>query len=293
MYNPFVEIRDETERDEDIVARVLEGDAAALERLVYRHQAWIYNIALKMVLDRHDAEDVTQEILLKIVTHLSAYNPAKGSIRTWIYRIAANHVITMRTRGPETLVASARIKDAFTPAVDDLEDTRDSNRPDYRLLADEARELCLTGLLLCLDRRKRLAFILGEIFQAGARSGAEILGVSESNFRALLSRARKQLANFLEARCGLIDPANPCRCALQVGNMIRARWLPDGDAGSTASHRRKIADVVVVKTRERTKELSNALRLYRDTPFEENTELSGRILEIMGREDVRELFMLQ
>jgi DNA-directed RNA polymerase specialized sigma24 family protein len=59
MFNPFAEIADGDSRDANLVIQAKNGDRAALEKLVLRHQAWIYNIAVRMVFNPHDAEEVT------------------------------------------------------------------------------------------------------------------------------------------------------------------------------------------------------------------------------------------
>jgi RNA polymerase sigma factor (sigma-70 family) len=287
MYNPFIERKDDSETDGQLLEEALAGDAGALERLVYRHQAWIYNIAQRMVLDPHDAEDATQEILVKVVTHLSGFDASKGALRTWIYRIAANHVLNMKRGRPEALMDGMRIRDGFTPSIEDYEDPRLENRPDHALLAGETRELCLTGLLLCLERRQRLVFILGGIFGVPAKLGAEITGVSYANYRALLSRARARLANFLESRCSLVDPSNPCRCSRQAGNMIRAGWLDPGGAHAATEGGMKISQAI--GTCARGNKFTGALGLYRESPFSEGPDAGARVREIIAREEIQEL----
>src|SRR5687767_12297662 len=102
MYNPFVEIPADDTTDLDLVEKVRNGDRAALETLVLRHQSWIYNIAVRMVFQPQDAEEVTQEVLVKVITKLSTFK-GESAFRTWLYRIVANHVLNMRRRGGETL----------------------------------------------------------------------------------------------------------------------------------------------------------------------------------------------
>ena len=101
MHNPFTEIGDSDIEDAELVARATHGDRAALEKLVLRHQAWIYNIAVRMVFQPHDAEEVTQEVLVKVITKLSTFK-GESKFRTWLYRIAANHVLNMKRRSAET-----------------------------------------------------------------------------------------------------------------------------------------------------------------------------------------------
>jgi len=83
------------------VARAKGGDREALEALVRRHQAWIYNIALRMLYHPQDAEDATQEILIKALTRLSSFE-GRSSFRTWLYRIVVNHVLNMKRGRRET-----------------------------------------------------------------------------------------------------------------------------------------------------------------------------------------------
>jgi len=81
--------------DQSLVLRARSGDRQALEDLVHRHQAWIYNIAVRMLHHPQDAEDATQEILIKVLTRLASFE-GRSSFRTWLYRIVVNHVLNMK-----------------------------------------------------------------------------------------------------------------------------------------------------------------------------------------------------
>src|ERR1700756_4605131 len=100
MFNPFSEVAETGSVDAELVEQAKNGDRSALERLVLRHQAWIYNIALRMVFRPQDAEEVTQEVLIKAITRLSIFQ-GDSQFRTWLYRITANHVLNMKRRGGE------------------------------------------------------------------------------------------------------------------------------------------------------------------------------------------------
>src|SRR6266849_121418 len=97
MFNPFTEVAEGDATDAELVEQARGGDRAALEKLVLRHQAWIYNIAVRMVFQPQDAEEVTQEVLIKVITKLSTFK-GESEFRTWLYRIAANHVLNMKRR---------------------------------------------------------------------------------------------------------------------------------------------------------------------------------------------------
>src|SRR5437588_8508376 len=105
MFNPFAEIAEADPPDSELVAEAQHGNRVALEKLVLRHQAWVYNIAVRMVFRPHDAEEVTQEVLLKVITRLGTFK-GESSFRTWLYRIAANHVLNMKRRGAEARVTT-------------------------------------------------------------------------------------------------------------------------------------------------------------------------------------------
>src|SRR6266576_5355090 len=100
MFNPFSEVAESGSVDAELVEQAKNGDRAALEQLVLRHQAWIYNIAVRMVFRPHDAEEVTQEVLVKVITKLGTFQ-GDSTFRTWLYRIAANHVLNMKRRSAE------------------------------------------------------------------------------------------------------------------------------------------------------------------------------------------------
>src|SRR4026208_726290 len=100
MNNPFAEVVDES-TDTDLIEQARHGSREALEKLVLRHQAWIYNIAIRMVFLPQDAEEVTQEVLIKVITRLSTFQ-GESQFRTWLYRIAANHVLNMKRRSAES-----------------------------------------------------------------------------------------------------------------------------------------------------------------------------------------------
>jgi hypothetical protein len=82
--------------DEELVVRkAQDGDRESLEWLARRHSPWIYNIALRMLGHPDDAQDASQEILVKVITRLSTFE-GRSSFRTWLYRIAFNHLLTMK-----------------------------------------------------------------------------------------------------------------------------------------------------------------------------------------------------
>jgi hypothetical protein len=80
---------------------------------------------------------------------------------------------------------------------------------------------CTSGMLLCLDREQHSTYILGAIFAVSDAVGAEVLEISPENFRQRLTRARRDLRNFINDKCGLVNKSNPWRCAKKTRGFIQ------------------------------------------------------------------------
>ena len=208
--------------DEHLVARIRAGDTLALEVLLTRYTAWIHAVALRMVWDREDARDVTQEILLKVITRLGSFRGG-SSFRTWLYRVTTNHVLNMRQRSAEQHVTSF---DAYAARINACPDEdlpgADAAPIPPEIRVEEAKSACLTGMLLCLSREQRLLLVLGGILGLDAPTAAAVMGTTPGNFRQLLSRARRDLKSFMDGQCGLVNRENPCRCAKKTRAFVRA-----------------------------------------------------------------------
>ena len=212
---------------ESLVTRAQEGDRAALEAIITGVRDRIYNLALRMLWHPSDAEDATQEILIRLVTHLGSFR-GESAFTTWAYRVAANYLLTTRKRRAE------REELTFERFAEQLDNGLAPEAPspatevEQRLLVEEVKLGCSQGMLLCLDRDHRLAYILGEVFGLTSQEAAEIAGISPVAFRKRLSRARARLHAFIERKCGLVNPDNPCRCARRVDHVVQVgRVDPD------------------------------------------------------------------
>ena len=268
MFNPFTEAADGDLSDSELVERATNGDRSALEQLVLRHQAWIYNIAIRMVFQPHDAEEVTQEVLVKVITKLSTFK-GESKFRTWLYRITANHVLNMKRRSAETQeLTFAR----YGKAIDD---TPDLELPDPKsvpvevpLLVEEAKIGCTMGMLLCLDRKQRLVFTLGEILGASDTVAGEILEMSADNFRQSLARARRDLYRFMNNQCGLVNTNNPCRCPKKTKGFIDAGHVDPQRLLFVPLHVERVKDVAAETVREIDDVLEREhAAIYREHPF--------------------------
>jgi RNA polymerase sigma factor (sigma-70 family) len=201
------------------------GNQAASEELVKRHRDWIYNVALRMVKNPEDAEDVTQDVLIKILTKLSTFK-GKSRFRTWVYRIVTNQVINMKTRGIEKHVVSFSDywKGIERTRIKDLPD-RKSTPVDLPIIMEETKIQCMMGMHLCLNREQRLIFVLGGIFGVTDTIGSEIVEISKVNFRQKLSRSRRLVYNFINEKCSLFNRSNLCHCQRKRKNHLNLGYV--------------------------------------------------------------------
>jgi RNA polymerase sigma factor (sigma-70 family) len=271
------------ETESQLVLRAQAGDMDALDALVRTHQSWVFNLALRMMWRRDAAEDATQEILIKAVTRLSTF-AGRSAFRTWLHRIAVNHLLNVRKSEMEEREMT------FADMGESLDGVADEELPDPRalpvetgVLVEEAKLGCITAMLMCLDRRQRLAFILGEVFGETSEAGAAAMDVSADNFRQLLSRARQDLYQFMNGKCGLVNRDNPCRCARKAAGFMRNGWL---DANHLQFSKDRIAEVRDMAA-SRVDELQALDRqhaeLYRAQPFLAGPDLAGKLRELLSQ----------
>jgi RNA polymerase sigma factor (sigma-70 family) len=293
MHNPFAESTGGDAQDADLVTRANNGDRAALEALVLRHQAWVYNIAVRMVFNTHDAEEVTQEALVKVITKLSTFK-GESAFRTWLYRIVANHVLNMKQRAAESRSLTFSQLGTAIDRTPELELPDPSTVPvDVPLLVEEVKVGCTTGMLLCLDRRQRLIFTLGEILGVSDTVGGEVLEITPDNFRQLLARARRDLHQFMNNQCGLVNTANPCRCAKKTRGFIEQGLVDPNHLLFASQHVHQVREVAPAAVRE-IEDAAEARHaaLYRDHPFLEPADQVTWLRQMLDSEQVRRVLGL-
>ena len=291
MHNPFQEKIDEHEDDVDYIQRALTGNAAALEALILRHQSWIFNIALNMTGDIHRAEDVTQEILIIIISKLATYDQKKASFRTWLYRIVANHVINMKQSKKEQFYAAHAETFDFNTSMLNLPDSKHISSMRDKEFIDETKNYCTLCILLCLNRMERIVLILGAIFEVTDRIGAEICDISQANFRKILSRSRKKVADYFQRNCSLFDEHNPCKCSEQVSYLINLGLIKPGDMNTKRNSLGAIRTVVGKTITDIEDSYSKFLTLYQDQPFFKGPDMVIWLKELLKRNNMNEIFI--
>jgi len=201
------------------------GDRAAARSILDAFQHDVYGLALRMLGHPTDAEDAAQEILVIVLTHLGSFR-GESSLRTWVWRIAVNHLSRVRKGRRETITFEALDERLRTGLSTEALDPAD---PESEALAGELRLRCTEAMILSLDRDLRVTYLLGDVFGLSGEEAAEVLGMEPATYRKRLSRARVRLHGFLRQWCGVFASTNPCRCAGQVQAMVARGLLSRGD----------------------------------------------------------------
>ena len=209
-----------------LIGQATAGDRAALEAVLAGVQDLVFNLSLRMLGTFHDAEDASQDILLKVMTHLSSFK-GDSAFTTWVFRIAANHLKDYKKH----MFAQPPL--SFEFYGDDIRNGKIQDVPDLTqnveqaILAEELKLSCTNVMLQCLDPDSRCIFILGTMFRLDSRIAGDILGITPEAYRQRLSRVRKRMAEFLSEYCGEYGQG-ACHCANRVNYAIQNhRIAPD------------------------------------------------------------------
>lgn len=258
---------------DDLARQAESGDRSALEALLEGVQDDVHHLAMRILVNCEDARDATQDILIRIITKLPSFRH-QSSFKTWVYRVAVNYLLTAKK------VRDRELGLDFERFGQDLEAglTEDRNPTvEDRSLLNEIRVSCTMALLLCLDLKHRIAYVIGDILEYDHNDGAEILGISQTNFRKRLSRARSAITAFTAQRCGIANPDAPCFCPRRLPAAIAQGHIrPDGKryCGSEPDFERILDRVRQVEVN------LVALTLQRSTPI---FRYPGKLAETIGK----------
>ncbi|MCI9659411.1 MAG: RNA polymerase sigma factor [Lachnospiraceae bacterium] len=207
----------------ELIQKATAGDKPSLETVIGSVQDLVFNLSLRMLGTFPDAEDASQDILLKVMTHLSSFK-GESAFSTWVFRIAVNHLKDYKKH------MFARFPLSFEFYGDDIQNAGTEDVPDLTqnveqaILAEELKLSCTNVMLQCLDTESRCIFILGTMFRVDSRIAGDLLGITPEAYRKRLSRVRKKMADFLTEYCGEYGTGK-CHCADRVNYAIQSRRI--------------------------------------------------------------------
>lgn len=260
---------------ETLVRQALDGDKHAIETIARRLQPSTYALALRMLWNPHDAEDATQEILVRVVTRLALFD-FKSSLRTWVFRVATNYLLDVK----KSCAEQQRL--TFESFADDLAQGLSSEGPsegELSMLTEEVKLGCTLGMLQCLDREHRLAYVLGEIMEVEAPEAAEALSIHPSAFRKRLQRARERIEAFTSAHCGIVSESAACSCHRRVNAAVRSGRARQDKPSFAAAPSSFVEARKLVRSIEETRRVAELHRGIR--PVESRADVARAIVSAM------------
>jgi RNA polymerase sigma-70 factor (ECF subfamily) len=179
--------------DQPLVSRCLDGDEAAWEELVRQHTRQVYGLCFRFTNSAQEAQDLTQDVFLRVFKTIKTFRSAEGSFHTWLARVTRNLLIDhyRRTR-------QERVTDSIEEQLPMLQEKGGSAaaRPDQALAGQEASEI-LQATLQKLSPDLREAVILRDLQEMEYREIAEVLDIPEGTVKSRINRGRAELARLL------------------------------------------------------------------------------------------------
>lgn len=191
------------EHDPELVIRCLAGENSAWEVLLRTHSRKVYNLCYRFTGRTAEAEDLTQEVFIKIFQTLRSYDAAQGTFPTWLNRITRNHLVDHYRRTKKDRVTSAledeagRLEEEPSPASEGT----------ARVESRERKEL-LQAALMKLSPDLREAVILRDLQDLDYEEIAQVLDVPEGTVKSRINRGRLELARVLKRMEGMRGQAS-------------------------------------------------------------------------------------
>ena len=275
--------RDECEMSDKLKQQVeaaIAGDQKALEYVVREIQDQVHHLAMRMLVNPDDALEATQEILILVVTKLSTFE-GNSAFKTWVYRVAANYLITAKKIRNKELGLNFEIfkQDVESGLVPEAKASSEE-----KIWLNELRISCTMAMLLCLDLKHRLAYVLGDILDLSQSESAEILGLSTANYRKRLSRARSEVVAFTSNNCGIANSSAKCSCPRRLPAARNLGRIPEKGSGRSPAYALQDAPdyaEVIEGVKELEAELQT-VKLQRATPnFTTPKDFAARLADIL------------
>ncbi|TMM28860.1 RNA polymerase sigma factor [Polaribacter aestuariivivens] len=290
MQFPFSKSYSDTEQ-QNLVKQAIDGNKESLNEIISYHQPFIYNVAWKMCHNPIDAQDLTQEVLIKVITKLGQFN-FKSKFRTWLYRIVVNEFLQSKRRKSEKQFSDF---DDYEERLDQVPNPELSIEEEisYQELSKEMQIQCMSGMIMCLNREQRLIFILGTSFGIDHTLGADIFGVSTQNFRIKLHRARKDLFNYMNNKCGLVNKENPCRCPKKAKALKEMGVLDEEKMLFNIKTKMKVKDFVENNHEEALDDFTTTYtKLFQEHPVKDDFEKDTIIKELINNDKLSNYFKI-
>lgn len=272
------------EEMEDLIDKAIAGDKKALELIIGDIQDLVFNLSLRMLGMVTDAEDAAQEILIKVMTHLSSFR-RESSFSTWVFRIAVNHLKDYKKN------MFSRYPLSFEYYGEDIASGKEKDVPDMTLgveqaiLEEELKMSCTNVMLQCLDKESRCIYILGTMLKVDSRVAADILEITPEAYRKRLSRVKEKMAAFLEEYCGL-SGKGMCSCKRRINYAAATHRLNPANLEYTVMDRGN--EGILRKCKAAMEKVDDLSFVFSDMPFYRTSQKAREWIEgFLGSEEFK------
>ena len=258
-----------------LIEETIAGNKKALEELLLSIQDIVYNLSLRMLGTISDAEDATQDILVRVMTNLSSFRK-ECAFKTWVYRLAVNYLLNYKKSMFSHYPLDFELygNDIRYAKINESEDLIDELSKDA--LAEELKMSCTNVMLQCLDAESRCIFIMGTMFKLDSHLAGEVLGITPENYRQHLSRIRKKVAGFLSYNCGLTE-TGICSCRNRVNYAISQGRINSKKMEYTKLH--PMEKSLLFECKEEMEKLDSLACTFEKLPCYQSTITANFIIE--------------
>lgn len=177
-----------------LIKRSIKGDIDAFEELIRDYKKMAYNIALRVLRNKEDAEDISQEALVKVFKNIESFN-MQSTFKVWLYRIVMNTCLDFKRK--KKIVTYSIDKPLESDGSEIMQDIPDnSNNPDV-IIQNKLESQMLYECIEMLDDDFRTVIVLRDLQNLSYKDIASILSCNEGTVKSRLNRARKKLRDIV------------------------------------------------------------------------------------------------
>lgn len=176
--------------DEQVIHEILSGDASAFKMLMEKYRLQVFRTVMGFVHTKEDAEDVTQDIFVKVYQTLAAFK-GESEFSTWLYRVTVNMSINFVNRNR---------KNRLLQSLEDIFHKPSSDKTPLEQLEESERDQRIRKAIDSLSEKQRMAFILSRYEELPQKTIASVMDTSEGAVEQLLQRAKNNLQKNLSVQ---------------------------------------------------------------------------------------------
>ncbi len=185
-----------------LVKKSISGDIDAFEELIKDYKKMAYNIALRVLRNKEDAEDISQEALIKVFKNISSFN-MKSSFKVWLYRIVMNTCLDFKRK--KSIISYSIDKPLENDESEMMQEIADNTYNPDIVIQNELESQMLYESIDSLDDDFRIVIVLRDLQGLSYKDIASVLSCNEGTVKSRLNRARNKLKEIITKKMSNIE----------------------------------------------------------------------------------------